>query len=157
MGTSCRRPTHSVQKLRGEQCANSYGLPCFRSVIFVGDGIAGQQIKVEPLDAFLDSQLDDIYLSRTIVAEHEATPHIAKDVCLNDAILQFAIAVATLVKGYEIQAKVRPGILARYYTLGVALDTADLSAGKFDAWLLSDDFQTAKNSYAAGYTITAPT
>ncbi len=64
-----------------------------------------------------------------------------------------AIAVASLVKGYQIQAKVRPGVVARYFTLGVALDTADLSAGAFSAWLLNDNFQTAKTSYPAGYSI----
>jgi len=66
------------------------------------------------------------------------------------------VAVATLVKGFELQFKVRPGFVARYYTLGVALNVADLSAGKFDAWLVNDDFQTAKTSYPAGYSITAP-
>lgn len=64
-----------------------------------------------------------------------------------------AIAVASLFKGYQIQAKVRPGSVARYFTLGVALATADLSAGAFNAWLLCDDFQTAKNSYPAGYSV----
>lgn len=64
-----------------------------------------------------------------------------------------AIAVASLVKGYQIQAKVRPGSVARYFTLGVGLGTADLSAGAFSAWLLNDDFQTAKTSYPAGYSI----
>lgn len=64
-----------------------------------------------------------------------------------------AIPVATLVKGYQIQAKVRPGIVARYFTLGVSLATADLGAGAFNSWLLNDDFQTAKTSYPAGYSV----
>lgn len=64
-----------------------------------------------------------------------------------------AVPVASLVKGYQIQAKVRPGVVARYYTLGVALGTADLSAGAFNAWLINDNFQTAKSTYPAGYSI----
>ncbi len=62
--------------------------------------------------------------------------------------------VAAMVKGYQLQVKVPPGFpTCRYYTLGIGLNTADLSAGKFSAWLANDDFQTAKTTYAAGYTV----
>lgn len=64
-----------------------------------------------------------------------------------------AIAKATLVLGYQIQVKVPPGFVARYFTLGVTIGTADLTAGVFNAWLLNDNFQTAKNTYPAGYTV----
>jgi hypothetical protein len=64
------------------------------------------------------------------------------------------VTVATLVKGYQVQVKVPPGFpTCRYYTLGVGLNTADLSAGKFSAWLANDDFQTVKTTYPAGYTV----
>ncbi len=64
------------------------------------------------------------------------------------------IVVASLVRGYQLQVKVPPGFpTCRYFTLGVGLNTADLSAGAFSAWLGNDDFQTAKTTYPAGYTV----
>jgi len=64
-----------------------------------------------------------------------------------------AVAVASLVAGYEFKIKIpRLPTAYRYYRLAVTIAVANLTGGSVNAWLTNDDMQD-NVSYAAGYTV----
>jgi hypothetical protein len=63
---------------------------------------------------------------------------------------QGAIALATLVAGYEQKIKYPRGFLIRYLKLAFVIGTAALTAGTWNAWLLNDAVQDIR-AYPAGY------
>lgn len=64
-----------------------------------------------------------------------------------------AIAKATLVAGYQVMKIKIPANTKRYVGVIYTVATADLTAGKFSAFL-AKDLQSAKTrTFAAGYTI----
>ncbi len=62
-------------------------------------------------------------------------------------------AVASVVAGLQFTTKIPRSAVVRYIRHTVTIGTADLTAGKFDSWLLNDDVQD-NQAYAAGYTVT---
>jgi hypothetical protein len=62
------------------------------------------------------------------------------------------IALATLVRGYEIKLKYPRGFNVRYLRVVATIATAAMTAGNLSSWLTNDDMQDVK-AYPAGYQV----
>jgi len=62
-----------------------------------------------------------------------------------------AIAKATLVAGKTYKLKLPVGSYKRYLGVGYVVGTADLTAGKFDAWIAKD--VDAHDQYPSGFSV----
>jgi len=67
------------------------------------------------------------------------------------AVKVSAVPKATLVVGYEVMKTAIPFGLRRYLRMNYTVNTANLTAGKFTAFV-ADDVQ-ANNAFAPGYTV----
>jgi hypothetical protein len=62
------------------------------------------------------------------------------------------IALAALVKGYELKLKYPRGFNVRYLRVVATIGTAAMTAGAIDSWLTNDDMQDVR-AYPAGYSV----